>query len=96
MWGCDTEVYSKQLGPNLRIKLSIEGQLAGSLYDQNLDSISMAVSFFYIFGPLYRQRSGFAKQYFVLELQTTSGRVYTCLKRFGDAQAFLEAVKTDN
>jgi hypothetical protein len=56
----------------------------------------MAVSFFYIFGPLYRQRSGFAKQYFVLELQTTSGRVYTRVKRFGDAQAFSEAVKTDS
>ncbi len=42
--------------------------------------------------PLYRQRSGFAPQYFVLGLQTTSSRVYTRVKRFGLCQTFPEAV----
>ena len=41
---------------------------------------------------LYRQRSGFAPQYFVLVSPTTSSRVYTRVKRLGEAQTFSEAV----
>jgi len=47
-------------------------------------------------GRLYRQQSGFAPQYFVLGHQTTSSRVYTRVKRLGEAQTFSEAVYFEN